>query len=133
MLKEHQRFILSDKAKENDFFVDVNWNPKDEQTNDCKVFKFTFSGNKESFIDKKLIYEMLFACGEPKDQQKMIPQRITTVRNYETVLGIKASGDIRKGEMINVKVSIPLPAIVEDIIADARGQKKSDSGLIVPK
>ena len=52
MLDDYQKFKLIDKAKKNDFIMEVNWNPKDEATNECKVIKFTFPDGKTIFAKK---------------------------------------------------------------------------------
>lgn len=118
MLKKHEKFRFLDEAQKNNFFVEVNFREDDKETNDCKVFKFTFPDGSESFVERKQLLEMLFACGKPEEQQEMIPQTLETLHHYKTTLGIKANKDINRGEMINfpIELSIPCSALRQDII-----------------
>ena len=68
MLTSHEKFRILDESDKNHFFAEVNWNPDDEVTNDCKIFKFTFPDGKEAFVQRKYLLEILFACGKPEDQ-----------------------------------------------------------------
>ncbi len=120
MLLQHERWLLIDQAKKNDFNCEVNFREGDEATNKCQIFKFIFPDGKESFIKRDDLLQILFACGKPEDQQKMIPQKIQHIRNYETVLGITATRNIMKGQKINVRVKIPLPKMEEEIIAEIK-------------
>lgn len=126
MIKNYEKFRLIDKAGRNDFFCNVNWNPEDEDTNECKIFKFTFPDGKEAHVERKHLLEILFACGRAEDQQKMIPQTLETVHHYKTVLGIKANKDIGKGEMVNfpVELSVPCSALREDVISSLPSEYK---------
>ena len=109
MLDTHEKFRMVDKSGKNDFFFEVNWNPKDVKSNDCQVFRVLFpdGGGKEAYIDRKHLIEMLFACGSPEEQQNMIPQTLTTVHYHRTMLGVKVKKDIQKGEMMNFPIEIP--------------------------
>lgn len=100
---------MLDQGKEHDFFMEVNWNPKDKKTNECQVVRFTFPDGSESYIKREHLHSVLFAIGKREDQINMVPQKTETIRNYETVLGIKATKHIEKGETINVRVKIPMP------------------------
>lgn len=121
MLKTHEAFRLVDESKQNELKLEVNWNPKEEKSNECKLIRFTFPNGETSTIKREHLFSILFACGTDDQQRKSIPQRITKSRSYQTVLGIKATKNIKAGEMINVPVNIPLPDIVEDIIGDIKG------------
>lgn len=118
MLTKHEKFHFLDEANKHNFFVEVNFKEDDKETNECKIFKFIFPDGSESFIRRKHLLEMFFACGKPEDQRNMIPQIIETVHHYRTVLGIKATKDIQKGEMINfpIDLSIPCGALRQDVI-----------------
>ena len=131
MLTSHEKFRLLDKAKQHDFFVEVNWNPKDETTNNCQIFKFAFPDGTEAHIERKHLLEIFFACGKPEDQQKMIPQTLETIHHYKTVLGIKATKEIAKGEMINfpIELSVPCAALQQDVIGGVpKGAKVMGNG-----
>ena len=117
MLTEHEKFILGENEK---FYAEINWNPLDEDTNNCKVVKFTFPDGKQSYVKKKHLVEMLFAMGSPEEQVKMIPQKLIRTRWYETVVGVKAKRNIGKGEMINFPIKLSLPDREEEIIGNRK-------------
>ena len=114
MLTEHEKWKLGDG-----FFCEVNWNPENELTNNCQVFKFTLPNDEVFYVERKHLLEILFACGKSEDQQKMIPQTLETIHHYKTILGIKATKDIGKGEMMNfpVELSVPCSALRQDFIS----------------
>ena len=119
MLKEHEKFnIIDAESRPTGMFWDVNWEPDNKLTNDCKVVRMTMPDGTKHFVSTKILLEVLFACGTPSDQQKLIPQTLETIHHYKTTLGIKATKDISKGEMINfpIELSVPCNSLREDII-----------------
>lgn len=111
----------------------MNWEPENELTNKCQIFRFTFPDGKEAHIERKHLLEIFFACGKPEDQQKMIPQTLETVHHYKTVLGIKANKDIYKDEMINfpIELTIPCSTLTQDFIGPVpKGAKIIGNGGI---
>lgn len=119
MISHHEKFELPDQNKAHNFHLEVNWNTNDPITNECKVVKFTFPDGKQAFVRREHLHSILFAIGRLEDQGKLIPQKQETIRNIETVLGIKASKHIEKGEMINVRVKIPIPLSQQETIGSA--------------
>lgn len=128
MLKTYEKFRMIDEDKKNDWFIEVNWK-KDPIIAESKILKVTFPNGDVAFLRRELLNEMLFVIGKPEDQQKMIPQKLTHMKWYETVLSIKATKNIRKGEGITFPIKISLPPSQEEII----GKHKVGSGLYVPK
>lgn len=122
MISGYEKLRVPDINKEKDFTIEVNWNPYDKQTKDCKVLRFTFPGGDTALVKREHFQAVLFALATEDDQRKMIPETVTRIRNYETVLGITAKKDIRKGEKINVAVKIPIPLTQDDVLAG--GDKK---------
>ena len=134
MIETHEKFEIFDemKGRGHNFFMEVNWlGEKDEETNNCKLIKFVFPDGKESLIKKEHLNAVLFALGSREEQMKMIPQVIRKVKHYETVLGIVAKKDIKKGELINCAVSISLPAMEEEAISEVKKEVFDKSGLIL--
>jgi len=134
MLEEYKKFVMPDKSgKGNDLIFEVNYNSKDGKTNKCQVLRFKY-GEKEGYITRDHLLGMLWVIGEPAEQRKMIPQTITKVRHYETVIGIKATKNIAKGESINVAVKFPLPSVEEEVIGEIKksANRKTNSGIILP-
>lgn len=131
MIKHYEKFQLIDESGKNNLIIEVNWNDNPKQ-NECKLLKLTYPDGKQAFVKKEYLNSLLFVIGTPEEQIKMVPQKLTTVRKYTTVLGITAKQDIKKGEQIKCAVEIDLPAVVSDIISEVRGEKKSKSGIILP-
>ena len=132
MIKHFEKFQLIDEAGKNNLIIEVNWNPEDDDTNNCKILKLTYPDGTNAYVKKEYLNSLLFVIGTAEEQQKMIPQKLTTVRKYSTVLGITAKQDIKKGEEIKCAVEIDLPAVVSDIISEARGDKVTKHGIILP-
>ena len=133
MIQTHEKFNLVDPDNASqDVFWEVNWNPDDKKINQCKVIKMTLPDGSIKFITRKVLLEILFAIGKPEDQQKMIPQTVETIHHYKTVLGIKATKDIHKGEMINfpIELSVPCAALTQDVIGGVPKGAKLMNGKI---
>jgi len=126
MLKQPEKWRMLDKAGKNNFWIEANWKPDDTKTNEGKILKFTFPDNQIAYIKREELHQILFAIGTPEQQQKLIPQTLTKVRWYETVLSVKAKNDIRKGESITFPIKISLPETKEEVIG-----KVKKSNLII--
>lgn len=111
MIKDHEKFRFVDENKNNEFYAEVNWNPKDKKSNECKLVKFTFPDGTTSTIRRDVLNSVLFVMGTPEQQQKMVPHTESQVRWYETVLSVRSKVDIPKGELITFPVKLSLPAI----------------------
>ena len=116
MLKSHQSFRFSDKGTGKEFFAEVNWAGFDN----CEKVRFTFPNGDKVVIPRDALNAMLFAIGKPEDQMKMIPEVQTTNRHYETVVSVKAKKRIEAGEEIVFPISLTLPTMEEEIIAEAK-------------
>ncbi len=124
MLKEHNILRLGPLTFE------VNWSDAEDVRN-CQRIRIAFEKDAKPFVIKKEeLNALTFAMGNRQEQMKMIPQVETRSRHYETVLGITATKDIKKGEKIVVPVSLALPTFEEEIIAEAkRSLTKTASGV----
>lgn len=117
MLKHHEKFRLLDENKANDFFFEVNWNPNDSKTNECKFIKVTFPDGREAIIRKEHFISVLFTMGSSEEQMKMIPEKQINVGWYETVVSVKATKDIKKGENITFPIKLSLPPREQEFIS----------------
>ena len=122
MIKDHEKFRIVDENKINNFLIEVNWNPKDEKTNHCRMLRIIFPDGKECVIKKEHLAAILFAIGNEEEQKKLIPQKLSRVRWYETVLSVKATKDIRKGENITFPIKLTMPSEEEEIIGSLRSE-----------
>lgn len=126
MIENYEKFRLLDENKANEFYAEVNWDVKDKKSNKCQLVKFIFPDGKTCVVKKELLNTMLFAIGTAEEQRNMIPQTLETVHEYKTVLGIKATKNIEKGEMINFPISLSIPCnlLKQDIIGGIPKKKK---------
>lgn len=135
MIQNFEKFVMPDETRNHDFFVEVNWNPKDPKTNECKYLKITFPNGDECILKREHLNQVLFAIGNPEDQRKLIPQKIEKVHVRKTVLTIKAQKDIKKGEDIVVPHTYEMPCtFYKDVIgadAWAKEMKKNRSKLVL--
>lgn len=115
MIQSHEKFRLLDEQKENTFFAEVNWS-NDDKVKDCKLIKFTFPDGKISVIKRDQLHSILFAISKEEQQRELVPQVQTDVEWYETVVGVKATKNIAKGEMMNFPIKISLPARQREVI-----------------
>lgn len=118
MITQHEKFKLPDENGKHDLIAEVNWKEDDLLTNESKVIKFTFPGGKTAYVKRDYLMSFLFAIGRAEDQRKLIPQKITKVRWYETVLSIKATKDIQKGEQVTFPIKISIPNTIDTVIGD---------------
>jgi len=141
MITTYEKFRIPDQGGKNDLIFEVNWNENDEDTNECKVLKISYPDGKKAYIKKEHLYSMLFAIGAKREQSKMIPQKITSVRHYKTTVYIQLRQDARKGDIIKVPVTITLPAVEEEIIGELaksrvtqqKVEQKTKGGILIPE
>ena len=119
MLKTYDKLRIPDENKVNDLLIEVNWNPNDKETNDCKFLRVTMNG-KTSVIKKEHFYAFLFAIGNESEQMKMIPKVERRSRWYETVVSVVAKNDVKKGQNITFPIKLTLPTIEEEVIGEMK-------------
>ena len=124
MIKGHEKFRVLSEGEGKDFFIEVNWNPKDEKITGCKILKVIFPNRDITYMKKEHFMAILFAIGNEEEQRKMIPQKLTRVKWYETVVSVKATKDIRRGENLTFPIKITLPAVEEEVVGDIKREAK---------
>lgn len=120
MMTNHEKFRMIDVNKEKDWFMEVNWDPKDKKTNECQIIRITHPDGSESLIKREHLNAVLFAIGRADEQREMVPQRNVLTRWYETVVSVKAKKDIYKGELITFPIKLSLPPITQDVIGSGK-------------
>lgn len=135
MISSYEKLRLPDENKLQDLILEVNWNPYDKKTNECKYVRVT-AGGKTSVIKKEHLNAALFAIGNEEEQRKMIPQIQRRSRWYETVVSVKANNDIKKGENITFPIKLTLPTFEEEVIAEVKkdvieGRIKSKKQIVL--
>jgi len=133
MIETYEKFKILDVDGRPAAIVEVNWNTEDKKTNQCKILRFTYPDKTVSYVKRELLNELLFAIGKSSDQMKMVPQKHTRVRWYETVIGVRAKKDIRKNEMINFPLKISLPTVEEEVITEVSKRLKIPKFFIEKK
>ena len=118
MIKGNEKFAFRDESKSGKTITfEVNWN---ERSMGCKEIKIVCPNGEEMVIKKEYLHAMLFAIGNENEQRQLIPQVKRTSRWYETVVSVKATKDIKKGEDVTFPLKLTMPTFDEEIIADAK-------------
>lgn len=130
MITGYQKFQLPDiNADKNSITAEVNYSD-DPHVKDCQVIRLTLPHGKKMYIKRDHLNQILFAIGKEEDQRKLIPQKLSTVHHRQTVLGIKATKDIKKGEMINFPMEFAVPCDnVKSIIGHGAWDKSTKQEL----
>ena len=115
MITEYEKFRMEDINKNNDWFVEVNWEDK-EGIKNSEMLKITFPDGKIAYTKREHMLSMIFAIGRPEDQRDIIPYKIRKSRWYETIVSVKAKKNIEKGENITFPLKITLPSVEEEVI-----------------
>lgn len=119
MIKGYEKLRVPDETKKHELLLEVNWNPYDEASKDCKMIRVSMGG-KSAVVKREHLNALLFAIGTEEDQRKMIPQVKRTSRWYETVVSVKATKNIAKGEAITFPIKLTLPTFEQEVIAEAK-------------
>lgn len=120
MITSHEKFKVPDEGKTHELIFEVNWNPHDKKSNNCQIVRVTMPNGDAVLIRKEHLNAILFAIGTEEEQQKMIPQTLTHSRIYETVVGVTAQKDIRKGEKVIFPIKLTLPTLEETVIGEIK-------------
>lgn len=134
MINEYDKLRLIDSSgNDNHLLIEVNWNLEDNETNRCKILRLTYPDGKHAYVKKEHLLSFLFAIGKPEEQRALIPTKITRVRWYETVVGVTAKKDIRKGEKIRFPIKLSLPKIEDEVIGELSKRYEVPKGEIKKK
>ena len=129
MIKSNEKFRIFNTEEREIFKVEVNWEDK-ELTNKCKVLRIIFPDGKVEYVKKEVLLGLLVSIGKSNEIEQIMPLKTRRMKWYETTLGVKATKDIKKGEMISFPVKLELPATEEELLGL---KKRSASGLVIPK
>ena len=103
MIIEHRRYSLQDiSGRGNDIDVELNWNKNVDKN---RYIKFQL-GNKESIISYEHLWTILFSLATDDKQEKMLPVVMQTVKNYSTMVQVKAKNNIVKNQIFEIPMSI---------------------------
>lgn len=128
MLKQYEKLRLVDENKNNELLLEVNWKD-DPKISECKIIKLTFPSGEECYVKRESLMSVLFLMGTPEQQRKMIPQTLSKVRWYETVVSVRAKNDIAKGQLITFPIKLSLPTIQEEIIRETTAELRKQGKI----
>ena len=132
MLEGYEKLnILTTDDRTTGVTFEVNWDESNPDINECKILKMKTPDGQEFYVKKEMFMAFLWAIGDPDEQRKMIPQKLIHTKWYETVLSVKATKDIAKGEEITFPIKISLPAIEEEAIAEIKREKLTSNLPII--
>lgn len=132
MLKGYEKLRIPDENKLHDMVWEVNWNPHDKKTSDCKLVRVTFPGGQTSLVKKEHMLSALFAIANAEEQLKMVPVQKTLSRWYETIVSVTATKDVKKGEELTFPIKLSLPAHTYDVLSEAK-QDLLKQGFVAKK
>src|SRR3990167_7229684 len=78
--------------------IEVNWN---KEVTPCQKIRFKF-GDIEEVIDHDELYSLLMLFGNDEQQEKLIPVKRTEMIRVERLLHVKATKNIKRGEMVTI-------------------------------
>ena len=132
MLKGYEKLqILDADDKPTGMTIEVNWSEAPHVT-DCKLLRITFPDGKQTMVKKGMFLGFLWAIGSVEEHKKMIPQTLTKVRWYETVVSVKVKRDIKAGENLTFPIKITLPKIEEEALGEIKQSVAKKHGIILP-
>lgn len=118
MIEGHQRFRIPDHSGNNHIIAEINWDESDPEVAKCRLIKFKLPDGTRSIVKRDDLNQILFAIGDKESQMSLIPQELQAVHWRKTILGVKATKDIKKGEMVNfpIEISFPCTNVAKKII-----------------
>lgn len=131
MINEYEKFRIQDQGLKNDWFIEVNWEDKND-IKDSQLLKITFPNGDIAYTKRDHVNAMLFAIGSPADQVKLIPQRIVRKRRFEGLVRMVAQKNIKKGEEIISTCYHDLPDLVDEVIGEIKATV-DNSPLLIKK
>jgi hypothetical protein len=132
MISEYREFKLSDKVK-----MIVNWNGS-EDVKECKKIQFVIGdkGKEQSFyIEREELVNFMLLMGTEQNANDLIPETITKVTRYETILEFKwkASRNVKKDEVVLIRAPhiVNLP-VSQEVFRGSLKQNTTLGGIIRP-
>jgi hypothetical protein len=71
-------------------------------------------GKEKMRVKISEIWAVTFALCGPEQQEKMMPVRQTEMMTYEKIYKVRATKDIRKGEVIKFRAKIDVPLTITE-------------------
>ena len=107
MIAHKARAILTNRLNGISVKADVNL----KKYEDCVVFSFVKS---KVAIPQAELYQLIFTISNPAQQTEMMPVKREEVRPYARKHTVRATKDIKAGELINVHCEINVPLLLEE-------------------
>ena len=117
MIKGNRKLALQDLSNRgNDVSLEVNWN-RSRAVKNCKHIKVKIGDGAEAIISQNHLFALLMAISPPKEQERMVENYMDyqEVRNHQTVVDIKASVDIQKGQIFSVPMTISVNSATGEV------------------
>ena len=100
-MSERRKFAMADvSGRGNEVVFEVNWNSLVKKKG---FIKMTING-QEAVVSREHLWAILFMFGSAEEQGRMASPFLkrTQVTKYFKMIGVTASKDIKKGEMLNI-------------------------------
>lgn len=112
---ERRKFAMADlSGVGNEVTLEVNWNSLVKR----KGFIRIAIEGKEAVVSREHMYALLFIVASAEEQEKMSSPFVTktNVKKYFKMIGITATQDVKKGELLNVPLEFSLNPNDDSII-----------------
>lgn len=106
-LSERRKFAMSDvSGRGSEVVMEVNWNGLVRKKGYIKI---SICG-QEAVVSREHLWSILFMFGSAEEQEKMASpfMRKTNVTKFYKMIGVTATQDVRKGELLNVPLEFTL-------------------------
>lgn len=114
-LREKRKMVIGDvSGRGKDVIFEVNWNKMVRRRGFIKI---SIDG-KTAVVEREQLWTILFMLGSADEQEKLVSpfMKQTVVSKYYKVIGVTATKDIRKGEMLNVPLEFTLNPDTNQVI-----------------
>lgn len=114
-ITERRKFAMADvSGRGGEATIEVNWNKLVKQKGFVKI-KIR---DEEVVLSREHLYAILFIVGSAEEQEKMISPFLkkTQVKKYFKMIGITATKNIQKGELLNVPLEFTLNPDTNQVI-----------------
>lgn len=106
-LREKRKMVIGDvSGRGKDVIFEVNWNKMVRRKG---FIKLSIDG-QQAVVEREQLWTILFMLGSAAEQEKLVSpfMKQTKVSKYYKVIGVTATRDIQKGQLLNVPLEFTL-------------------------
>lgn len=114
-LREKRKMVIGDvSGRGKDVIFEVNWNKMVRRKG---FIKLSING-QQAVVEREQLWTILFMLGSAAEQEKLVSpfMKQTKVSKYYKVIGVTATKDIQKGQLLNVPLEFTLNPETNQVI-----------------